>query len=54
MLIESTIRHGSGKLITPSRQLFNGYNEELGKQLIEKFTGEIAIPIMEQQTKTVY
>lgn len=54
MLIESAIGHGSGKLITPSKQLFNGYNQELGKQVIEKFTGEIALPIMEKQTKTVY
>lgn len=47
MVVESAIGHGAGKLITPSKQLFNGYNQELGKQLIEKMTGDIFIPNLE-------
>ena len=54
MVVESAIGHGAGKLITPSKQLFNGYNQELGKQLIEKMTGDIFIPNLEVAYKTVY
>ena len=44
----------AGKLIKPSKDLFRGYNSELGEQVISTFTGEVATPIIEQQVKTVY
>lgn len=44
----------AGKLITPSKDLFRGYNGELGEQVISTVTGEVAVPIIEQQTKIAY
>jgi hypothetical protein len=42
-----------GKLIKPSKDLFRGYNQELGKEAASFIMGEIGVPIVEQQTKTV-
>jgi len=39
-VIESAVGKGAGKLITPSKQLFNGYNREVGTVVTEKSQGK--------------
>ena len=52
-IIEYAVPKGASKLITPSKQLFGGYNQEIGEEVISHVVSEVGIPIIEQGTKTV-
>lgn len=52
--VSGFVGFGAGKLITPSKNLFRGFNAELGEQAASSLMGEVIAPAVEKPIKTVY